>query len=91
VSRSMQMNSSRSALAEISTPLLEVGQLLMAALDDSQIGLLICDAQIRLLHITSQIPRLIELQSDEPIESLDVLQLLSRSALDKSSRVSSAI
>lgn len=89
MSTSKQVNSSGNAVADIPTPLLEVGQplspLLMAALDDSQTGLLIFDTQLRLLHVTSQIPQLIELQSDEPIESLDVLQLLSKSALDKNS------
>ncbi len=70
-------------------PILKVAQLplslLLSALDDPRNGLLIFDAQLRLLHATSQIPALMELQSGESIECLDVLQLLSRSALDTAS------
>ena len=64
---------------------LSLPALLMAALDDPQTGLLIFDAQLRLLHATSQIRGLLELQWDEPMQDLDVLQLLSRSTLDKTS------
>ena len=59
--------------------------LLSAALDDPQNGLLIYDSQLQLLHVTNQIPRLLELQAQEQIEGLSVLQLLSRSALDQAS------
>ncbi len=59
--------------------------LLMAALDDPQTGLLIFDAQLRLLHATNQIRGLMELPWDEPLQDSDALQLLSRSTLDKDS------
>jgi hypothetical protein len=36
--------------------------LLSAALDDPQTGVLIFDAHLRLLHVTSQAPRLLDLQ-----------------------------
>ncbi len=59
--------------------------LLSAALDDPQNGLLIYDSQLQLLHVTNQIPRLLELPAQERIDGLSVLQLLSRSALDEAS------
>lgn len=56
-----------------------------AALDDPSTGLLILDGKLRLLHATSQIVPLLGLQSGEPLEGKDALQLLSTSALDKES------
>ena len=58
---------------------------LTAALDDPETGLLIFDPKLRLLHATSQIPFLLGLRAETPMDSLDVLQLLSRSDLDAAS------
>ncbi len=55
---------------------------LKAALDDPEAGLLLFDAQLRLLHATSQIAPLLGVESEMPLETLDVLALLSKSVLD---------
>ena len=57
--------------------------LLSAALDDPQTGLIIFDSQYKMLHITSQIPRLLQVSPTESIVGLTIFQLLTRSALDR--------
>jgi diguanylate cyclase (GGDEF)-like protein len=59
--------------------------LLSAALDDPHIGLLIFNAQLELLHVTSQIPRILALKANQSIAGLSVDQMLSRSSFDKAS------
>jgi diguanylate cyclase (GGDEF)-like protein len=58
--------------------------LLSAALDDPRVGHVIFDSELRVTHVTSQTARLLDLQPGEPAEPLTMLQLLSRSALEKS-------
>jgi diguanylate cyclase (GGDEF)-like protein len=59
--------------------------LLSAVFEDPQTGIIIFDAQLRLLHVTSHAPRLLELPPQEeqtPARALNVLELLSLSTLD---------
>ena len=58
--------------------------LLSAALDDPRMGHLIFDSELRLLYMTSQTPRLLELENRDPVNGGGVLHLLARSALDQS-------
>jgi len=59
--------------------------LLLAALDDPEVGLLIFDSELELLLVTSRIPSLLELPDEESIKPQSVLQLLSASRLEESS------
>ncbi|MFL6448369.1 MAG: putative bifunctional diguanylate cyclase/phosphodiesterase [Bryobacteraceae bacterium] len=58
---------------------------LTAALDDPRTGLLILDAQLRLLHATSQVRSLLGLSLEDRLDDPDVNALLARSALDSES------
>ncbi len=59
--------------------------LLREALDDPQTGLLILDAQLRLLHATSQVRSVLGLSFRERFDNLDINTLLARSSLDSTS------
>ncbi|MFL6414617.1 MAG: putative bifunctional diguanylate cyclase/phosphodiesterase [Bryobacteraceae bacterium] len=61
------------------------GPLLTAALDDPHTGLLILDAELRLLHATSRIRSLLGVNAKERLADLDLDSLLARSALDSTS------
>ncbi|MBC7924069.1 MAG: GGDEF and EAL domain-containing protein [Bryobacteraceae bacterium] len=58
---------------------------LLSALEDPNNGLLIFDLQLRVMHATSQIWSMLDVNFEEPITSPEILQLLSRSALDAAS------
>lgn len=57
--------------------------LLSAALDDPDAGLIIFDSQHKILHLTSQIPHLLQLPQNTSIAGLTLLQLLTHSTLDQ--------
>ncbi len=61
---------------------------LAAALDDPQTGLLILDAKLRLLHVTSQVRSLLGVSAQERLTDLDLDGLLASSALDSASVIS---
>jgi diguanylate cyclase (GGDEF)-like protein len=61
---------------------------LAAALDDPQTGLLILDAKLRLLHVTSQVRSLLGVRAKERLTGLDLDALLASSALDSASVIS---
>ncbi len=75
----------QSSVSELATaPLAPAIQflLLSAALDDSDIGLIIFDDGLRVQHVSGEIPRLLAWQTQTLIEDLSVLDLLSLSGLD---------
>ena len=82
-------SSAGTAMNGIATLKMEFGQLpfplLLDTLDEPNIGVLIFDTQLRLLHTAGQISYLIGLPLEEPIHSLSVGQLLETSDLDRSS------
>ncbi|MEO8660400.1 MAG: bifunctional diguanylate cyclase/phosphodiesterase [Bryobacteraceae bacterium] len=59
----------------------------MAALDDPETALLVFDAELILLGVTSQIPRLLELCTNEPLKPQSVHELFSISDLEEISLV----
>ena len=59
--------------------------LVSAALDDLETGLVIFDCRLQVLHVTSQIPELLGLLPDEPLEGLCLRELLAKSTLDQKS------
>ncbi len=63
----------------------QLSSLAVAALDDPQAGLVIFDAHLRLLHVTSQIPSLLGQPLDGTLLGTDVLQLIAKSTLDPES------
>src|SRR3569833_4039219 len=58
--------------------------LLTAAMDGSGAGLLVYDAEFRLLHMSNEVPRLLDLGPIDPGEELTVFRLLTKSALEDS-------
>ncbi len=80
-----QSSNSESLVASGEPPLFEgvqLSTLAMAVLDDPDAGMLIFDAQLRLVHATSQVPALLGLPTAETPTGADVLQLVAKSTLD---------